>query len=330
MTQGLAFARAGLLGNPSDNFHGKILAIAVRNFRAAVTLRESPRLVFAPAAEEGEGYASFEDLVARTRLYGYYGGIRLVRAAAKTFFEWCRENGVRLPVRNFTLTYESDIPRQVGLGGSSALVTAAFRALTAFHEVSIPIERLPSLILKSEKEELDINAGYMDRVVQVYEGLVYMDLDEALFGERGHGRYESLDPALLPSLYLAYKPSLGKVSGRVLSEMYIRYAQGDPLVREGVRQIASLAEQGREALLSGNKRAFALRMDRNFDLRRSLMTISPANLEMIEAARSCGASAKFAGSGGSIVGAYEGEEMFGRLEAALGRLGAVVLKPKVQ
>ncbi|MBM3293864.1 MAG: GHMP kinase [Candidatus Aminicenantes bacterium] len=330
MIRGGAFARAGLLGNPSDNYHGKVLAVAVRNFRAEVTLRESPRLVFVPPAEEGPGYGSFEDFVSRTKLYGYYGGTRLVQAAAKTFFEWCLDNGVRLPVRNFALTYETDIPRQVGLGGSSALVTAAFRALTSFYGIAIPVERLPSLILKSEKEELDINAGYMDRVVQVYEGLVYMDLDEALFRERGYGRYESLDPALLPSLYLAYKPSLGKVSGRVLSEMYVRHRDGDPVVREGIRKIGSLAEKGREALLAGDRRTFARLMNENFDLRRSLLTINPANLEMIETARSCGASAKFAGSGGSIVGAYAGEEMFRRLEAALGRLGAVVLKPKVQ
>jgi glucuronokinase len=109
--------------------------------------------------------------------------------------------------------------------------------------------------------------------------------------------------------------------------MYLRYGQGDPAVRDGIRAIASLAEQGRAALLAGDKGGFARLMNENFDLRRRLMTISPANLEMVEAARSAGASAKFAGSGGSIVGAYQGEEMYGRLEAALGRLGAVVIKP---
>jgi glucuronokinase len=57
------------------------------------------------------------------------------------------------------------------------------------------------------------------------------------------------------------------------------------------------------------------------------MTISESNMEMIRAARSCGASAKFAGSGGSIVGMYEGEEMYGRLVAELAKLRAIVLKP---
>jgi glucuronokinase len=51
---------------------------------------------------------------------------------------------------------------------------------------------------------------------------------------------------------------------------------------------------------------------------------------MIRTARSCGASASFAGSGGSIIGTYDDEKMFGRLEALLGALGAAVIKPRIQ
>ena len=35
-----AYARAGLIGNPSDGYYGKTLALTVRNFRAEVTLYE--------------------------------------------------------------------------------------------------------------------------------------------------------------------------------------------------------------------------------------------------------------------------------------------------
>jgi glucuronokinase len=330
MIEAQAFARAGLAGNPSDNFFGKILAIALRNFRATVVLDDSDRIVFRASADERLGYGSLPEFAAQTKLFGYYGGDRLVKAAAKKFYEWCLENNAKLGSRNFALSYASDIPRQVGLGGSSALVTATLRALMAFYGVAIPLEIQPTLVLKAEREELDINAGYMDRVVQVYEGLVYMDLDEGLIKERGYGRYERLDPALLPGLYLAYDPRLGKVSGRVLGEMYVRHGQGDPVVRDAVRRIADLAEKGKAALLAGERGRFAELVNENFDLRRSIMTISPANLRMIETARGCGASAKFAGSGGSIIGVYEGEPMFERLTAELGRLGAAVLKPIVQ
>ena len=118
-----------------------------------------------------------------------------------------------LPRPNFTLRYESDIPRQIGLAGSSAIITATLRALMAFYGVDVPKEVQPSLILSAERDELDINAGFMDRVIQVYEGCVFMDLDESLLRATGHGRYEPLDPAppaaALPGLQAGPGQGLG-------------------------------------------------------------------------------------------------------------------------
>lgn len=44
-------------------------------------------------------------------------------------------------------------------------------------------------------EELGINAGLQDRVIQIYNGCVYMDFDRELMERQGHGAYEyiSLD-----------------------------------------------------------------------------------------------------------------------------------------
>jgi glucuronokinase len=70
-------------------------------------------------------------------------------------------------------------------------------------------------------------------------------------------------------------------------------------------------------------------MDQNFDLRSQVMTISPSNMEMVQTARRCGASANFAGSGGSLIGIYRDENMFDRLSQDLAGLGAKVIRPKV-
>ena len=72
--------------------------------------------------------------------------------------------------RNFTLEYDTTIPRQVGLAGSSAIVTATLKCLMEFFNLGvkdIPKELQPKFILDVEKEELKINAGLQDRVVQV-------------------------------------------------------------------------------------------------------------------------------------------------------------------
>ena len=43
-----AYARVGLMGNPSDGFFGKTLSLSIKNFWAEVTLEESERLTLVP------------------------------------------------------------------------------------------------------------------------------------------------------------------------------------------------------------------------------------------------------------------------------------------
>ena len=121
------------------------------------------------------GKTSVVDVFLETiQMNGYYGGSRLIKATIKKFFEYCQTNQIKLPIKNFTIRYNSSIPRQVGLAGSSAIVTATMRALMTFYQVEIPIEKLPTLVLSAEVDELGINAGLQDRVIQAYEGCVYM------------------------------------------------------------------------------------------------------------------------------------------------------------
>lgn len=325
-----AYARAGLLGNPSDGYFGKIIAVTVKDFEAKVFCDESHELLIQSHKDDIPVYKNLRDLVERVGLYGYYGGVRLIRAVIKKFYEYCQIQGIHLEEKNFSIRYSSDIPRQLGLGGSSAIITAAIRALMEFYHVAIPLEILPTLILEAERDELGINAGYMDRVIQVYEGCVYMDLDEKVIQEKGHGIYERLSPKFLPNLYLAYKPALGKVSGIVLNDIRQGYDRKDAFVLETLRRIAEKAELGKEALLKKDFGTMKMLMDENFDLRSQIMKISESNRKMIMTARACGASAKFAGSGGSIIGMYEQEEVYARLESELGSIGAKVIKPIIE
>ena len=325
-----AYARAGLLGNPSDGYYGKIIAITVKNFFASVSLQESDELRIETHDQDANVYRDVPELVERIALYGFYGGVRLVQAAIKTFYDHCQDQNIRLKDKSFTIRYDSTIPRQIGLGGSSAIITAAMRALMEFYKVKIPVEVLPSLILDAELKELGINAGLMDRVIQVYEGCVYMDLDKKVIEKKGHGLYEPLDPKLLPELYIAYKPELGKVSGQVLDDIRIGFVRGNEFVMDTLIRLAEIADTGKQALLRRDFEKFHELMNQNFDLRSQIMKISESNFEMIQAARKCGASAKFAGSGGSIIGMYTGEGMFSRLKTDLEKLKAVVIKPVIE
>ncbi len=324
-----AYARAGLLGNPSDGFFGKTIAISVRNFGASVTLYPSPELNIEPQLQDTNVFRSLHHLRDAVSTLGYHGGVPLLKASIKKFSEYCENEGIRLPNQNFSIRYSTSIPRQVGLSGSSAIIVATFRALMQFYGVEIPQPILPNLVLATEAEELGITAGLQDRVIQCYEGCVYMDFDRATMERQGYGQYEPLDSRLLPRLYIAYNTDLGKQSGRVHNDVRARWLTGEPDVVDTMSAIADVAREGREAMLRQDTNAVNELINRNFDLRARIYTISDRNLSLIETARACGASASFTGSGGSIIGLYRDDAMLNRLFVSLKKINARVIKPYV-
>ncbi len=324
-----AYARAGLLGNPSDGYFGKTISIIVKNFGAIVSLYQTPELVIEEMEVDRNSFRNIYHLTDSIRQNGYYGGRRLIKAVAKRFCEYCDSNQIRLANKNFTIRYQSSIPRQVGLAGSSAIATATMRALMQFYDVQIPIEIIPSLVLAAETEELAINAGLQDRVIQAYEGCVYMDFDKKYLEKHGYGKYQRLDPGLLPKLYMAYKTDLSKVSGPVFNNLKERYNNGDEQVHQTIRELADVAVEGKQAIINRDYKTLNQLIDHNFDLRCKIMNISDSNMEFVRIARASGVSAKFSGSGGAIIGMYPDDETLSKLVVNLKKINARVIKPYV-
>lgn len=325
-----AFARAGLIGNPSDGYFGKTISIIVRNFCAEAELGESDDLRIVPGPDDDpRSYSSLGALVSDVDLNGYYGGARLIKAIVKLFAEYCLDNGIGLEPKNFSIGYRTNVPRCVGLAGSSAIITAAIRALRTFYGVDIPREVQPSIVLSAERDELGIGAGLQDRVIQTYEGLVYMDFGRETVEETGGGEYEPLEPALLPPLFIAYDTGLSEGSEVFHNNIRERFESGEEKVVNAMRTFARITDTARDALLGGRPGEIGPLMSENFDLRRSLYRLSSRNTEMIEIARAAGAHAKFAGSGGAAIGVYSGEEMFRKLAEAYRAAAFEIFKPQV-
>lgn len=327
-----AYARAGLVGNPSDGYHGKTISIIVKNFRAEVVLYEWEDVELVMTEQDERKFSSVHDLIRDVKLHGYYGGMRLLKATVKKVVEFFVQQGYKLHDRNFSLRYQSTIPRQVGLAGSSAIITAAMRCLMDFYQLPIPKEVQPSLALSVETDELGIAAGLQDRVIQVYEGLVYMDFARDRVQRRcglDCGSYEVLDPGLLPPLYLAYNAEASEPTEVFHNDLRGRFKREEPDVVNAMLKFASLASQAREALLARDQQRLARLMNENFDTRRSICRLPREHVQMVDVARSVGASAKFAGSGGAIVGTYRDDAMYRDLQAALEGIGCRVIKPIV-
>jgi glucuronokinase len=273
MIETYAYARAGLLGNPSDGYFGKTLSFAMSNFRARVLLYPSGRLEIKPSKADLPVFENLDDLYRITRWRGYYGGIRIIQALIVRLIDYCREHGIELEDRNFTLEYESNIPQRLGLGGSSAIITASLRALCRYYNLQIPLPVQANLVLETETRELNVPAGLQDRVIQAYQGLVYMDFSRELMESRGYGEYERLDPALLPKVYVACRTSLSEGTEVFHGNLRERWRRGDPEVVQAMQTWAGYAEQGRACLLGGDSRRLNELIDANFDLRARIYQI---------------------------------------------------------
>jgi glucuronokinase len=288
MASGSAFARAALAGNPSDGYGGAVLAVCV------------------------------PELAARAEATGGAGAPRAVTHPPSALVDATVARFGRGPC---SVRWATNVPREVGLAGSSAIVTATVRALCALHGHALEPDELAEMVLAVEVEDLGIAAGPQDRYAQAHEGLAFMDFAGA------RPRVERLDAALLPPLYLAWRCDAAEASHAVHGGLRDRRDQ--PRVRAGMQRLAGHARAARDALLAGDRAAFAAAVDGSFDERAALLDLDPRHVAMVRTAREAGASANYAGSGGAVVGTLPP----GGLEpvaSALRTLGCEVMAPSLR
>ena len=331
MIRKIAYPRAALVGNPSDGYHGKTIAFVFKNYQAEILLYETPELKLEPTIRDTTTFSSLEALAQDVKNFGYYGGIRLMKAAVKKFHDYCLEKGLTPENKNFSMRYSSTIPNRLGLAGSSALITAAMRAMFEFYGFSIDPASLANLVLATEREELGIPAGLQDRVAQAYNVPVYMDFDKDYMKEHKIGRYEKINLPEELNLYVAYRTDLAEGSEVLHSHLREEYDAGVKKVHDAMKEWAHLTEMTRDAIRNKEYDKIPGYLDRNFDLRCEVCSssISEKNRQMVTEARRCGASAKFTGSGGAIIGTCRDDAMFRKLREHLRQFHIEIIKPDI-
>lgn len=319
-TEGRARPRVGLLGNPSDLYGGAVVAFTFEDFLTRVNLEPADSLVLVP----GEGAPV--PVVDGLNPGDHRAGAELLAAAVRRFAAARPElglgDGAGLRAR---LTFSTDVPRQAGLSGSSAIVIAALRALGRAFDVELDPFLVSELALTAEVEDLGIVAGPQDRVVQAYGGLVGMDFTR----ERAPASYERLDQDLLPPLILAWNEAPGRDSGATHHDVYQRWQAGDPEVVAAMEAYPDLVSRGLAALRAGDRNGLADAVDENFDRRAALFPISGSDRELVQLGRSMGAGVKFCGSGGSVLVVPRSGTGLEDLERGYRDAGYAVLRPSV-
>ena len=324
-----SYPRAAVIGNPSDGYFGKTIAFVFSNFIAKVQLYQTPELEIKPDRLDLTSFNSIKELVEDVNFAGYYGGMRLIKGIIKVFYQYCVKNEIQIEDRNFTIRYSSNIPLRLGLAGSSAIITACLKALTIYYNVKIPEPIFANLVLSVEKDELGIAAGLQDRVAQAFEAPVFMNFDREIMKTQGYGIYERINTENFPLFYIAYRRNLSEGTEVVHNNLKARFEIGDPEVLLAMQRWAEITEEFKIALNEGNFKKMNELMNENFDLRRKTVLISKGNIEMVELARSVGASSKFTGSGGAIIGICEDDLMFNKLKNKLNANGIEVIKPNI-
>jgi galactokinase/mevalonate kinase-like predicted kinase len=310
-------ARAGVLGNPTDQYGGSQISCSVR-LRAQVRLVEAPRLVLATSGQE----CRIETPHELERRGDQFDLARAVLAELGPLSPACR------------IEWTSEIPLQGGLAGSTALLVALLQACLAWQRRPTRPHALAELARHIESTRMGVVCGFGDQYMAVFGGLRYLDFRGKAHGEVSHPpRYatvEALD-GLVPFLPFALGVTgVRHSSGSVHKPIRERWLAGDPEVVAGYARMGELAREGKVALLTDDLPRFGELMNENHALQRGFGGSGESNEVLIAAALRAGAlGAKLAGAGdgGTIIALWPEADVT-PLELALRAAGAVET-PKV-
>jgi glucuronokinase len=297
-TVGRATARAGVAGNPSDALGGAALAVPVPTLGAEVRLRDADRVRVRRDPPE-PGWGSVSELATLTARLGHDGGDRLVTAALVTLHRHLCAEGIEHDDAPFEAQWSTDIPRSVGLAGSSALVIATMRALAQRWRVDLPAPRLAELALRTEVDELGIAAGWMDRAVQAHAAPTLVD--RRVDPDAALPRMEVIEPIASLELLVAWDPAGASPSGRLHGRLRERLAAGDPELVRILDELVDTARAAAAALAAADHGELAELVDRSCELRRQLGALDAVTAGLVEQVRAAGGAATSAGSGGAVL-----------------------------
>lgn len=284
--------RFGLVGNPSDMYGGTVVSCSTSE-RATCTLEHAESGIEV-SLDGGEiAIRVAEDL-------HLTGGEFDLPLAALISLEIDPET-----VAPFRLSLTTDIPRQSGLAGSTALFAAVVGALLKHTGRNRHPYEIAETVRAAEFDIMKTLCGFQDAYMVVFGGLHYMDFRTKSVAENdanksAYATMESLGgylPSSIP-IVIAFTGVMHH-SGQTHASLYERFLAGDSVANAAAEQFAYYARMGKRAIVANDWEMLADFMTRNQQLIRTVQPQNPANEALIDAALSSGAlSAKLAGAGG--------------------------------
>ena len=301
-----------------------MFAVPVDAFSATVLVGQGDRFRIDPSPTGDDTFETLAELRHHVERHGVTGWRELLTA---TIHRLVDHTGFDLAP--CSVGVRTEIPRSVGLAGSSAIVIAAIRALLAFHGAPrLEPDELSALALSVETDVLGIPAGLQDRVVQATGAPVLMRFGpEHRRDVHGFtvGTYETIRPAAAIELMIAALPASAEPSGLAHAGLHQRHLAGDRALRTATAALAASALDAAAAWKAGDAGALGKTMDDTFDIRAGMMELRADHRTMVDATRQAGGHANFAGSGGSVSIVSPDPSKAGAIRRALEILGCVVI-----
>jgi glucuronokinase len=189
------------------------------------------------------------------------------------------------------IRWSTDIPRSVGLAGSSALVIATLRA----GGVHLPPVEIAQLALAVERDDLGILGGLQDRVVQAFDDPVLVDVSAE------KPAVTQMVPARPLWFVVAWTPTAASDSGEYHA------AVASDVDRGGMAELALIAREAGDAFAAGDASRLAELMSASAAVRARVAPLPPAHEALADALRRVGLSPNSAGSGGAVVAVLDGD-----------------------
>jgi glucuronokinase len=272
-------ARAALAGNPSDGFAGFVVSTTIESLRARVSL---------VVGDVGD----HSDVDSDAQV--------LLDASAEIF-----DRFFGLPTGVLGWAVRTNIPREVGLSGSSAIIISALRCLAACRGVDLPAEALAPLALAAETEVLGWRAGLQDRLVQSIGGLVAMDFGPDAMVEtatRPCGRAVVVDHTQLGPCFVAWSDGASESSDLA----HARRSADVAAVVAAMNDSASAGREAAAAIQGADQARLGAAMGRTWQNRLSVFDVRREHIDLVERYGAVhGVWANSAGSGGSVVGVID-------------------------
>ena len=284
MIIGQAPGRAGIIGNPTDGYGGAMIACSIPHQATAV---------LSPA-----------------------DNLELVLGDKKTVIKW--ESDLKLQddcfdlarsiLRYFKLKdlkakieIKTDIPRQAGMAGSTALLSAILSVIMETLDKKYSRYYFAELNRTIELRYMKTHCGYQDAYMTTFGGLNFLSFRKKEYYKKlDNEYYAAVEPLAVEKLPLVVAHTgIQHHSGDYHKPIRERWLEGEKEVVKGYDKITEIAIRGKRALLEGNWEELGALMNENHQIQNSLSYAGDKNNELISTALENGAlGAKLAGAGG--------------------------------